>query len=191
MFRNSCSKNITHKICIISEWLANFDDFSFKVHVWSIGIHPNSSSFHKAKKPKNPRGVVAFLGPGFLRSKTIVLSTLKEILSFIKGENVSTIQVGGFFVPKKNTEKRCSQTKIKQKQKKRNEGGKEETIAAKILKIISQESKKSQGESCVREIHGIRPRLMPGARGPTSLPGNSELLKTQKSVGKIDVAVQV
>lgn len=32
-----------------------------------------------------------------LRSKTIVLSTLKEILSFVKGENGSSIQVGIFF----------------------------------------------------------------------------------------------
>ena len=142
-------------MCIMSEWLANFDDFCFKVQCLEHRYSSKQLVFStRQKKKQNPRGVVAFLGPGFPRSKTIVLSTLKEILSFIKGENVSTIQVGGFFFfRQKNVgKKRCSQTKNKQKQKKNgNEGGKEETFAARILQNnFSGKQKITGGELCQR-----------------------------------------
>jgi len=59
-----------------------------------------------------------------LRSKTIVLSTLKEILSFVKGENGSSIQVGIFF--EKIGEKDMFTKKTKHKQK--NQRWKGETL---------------------------------------------------------------
>lgn len=57
-----------------------------------------------------------------LRSKTIVLSTLKEILSFVKGENGSSIQVGIFF------EKIGEKDTKKTKQNKKNQRWKGETL---------------------------------------------------------------